>query len=147
SYPRLAFSPDGSRVAATEIGRAVVLDRATGRKVLDVRDLGGQGGPPGWSADGSRLAFTLPVAVGDGFKWDVRVCDVPTGATTLQFRPPEIANTLALSADGSRVFLSQISPFTEKRRNEIQVWDGRTGTLLRAIDAGKRYVTSLAALP
>ncbi|HUF38545.1 MAG TPA: protein kinase [Anaerolineales bacterium] len=136
AYHSLAYSPDGSRLAASSDEYSVIsLDAATGQEVFTVGYLGDGtvlGSLITYSPDGAVLA----VGEGDGGLW---ILDAASGETLMNLvGHSDRFNALVFSPDGTRIA-------TANSDDSIRMWDAGNGELLYTLDsfagvAGGNYV-------
>ncbi len=123
---RLAFSPDGSLLAAavgiaSQPGEVCLWDLSSGRKRYT---LGGHSGLVtglAFSPDGRRIASIS--SFGTANVTEVKVWDAATGQELLhlkRLRPPGQANAISFGANGRRLIASFI---TTSREDVLQSWD------------------------
>lgn len=117
---RLArFAPDGTRIVAFTYGPVQLWDSTSGRQVAEFKtELVGAGS---FSPDGRRLLMLGPTRADPA----PRVVDVRSGQALLRLEGEPFASS-AFSPDGTRIITA---------RDDIRIWDGGTGRLLRTIDA------------
>jgi WD40 repeat protein len=128
----IAYSPDGSRLAASAWDVVIVWDAATGRQTLSVPGAGGHG-PVAFSPDGKRLA-----AIKDHRA--VKLWDVRTGQETLTLLGQANPFSLAFSPDGKRLA-------TDSQDGSVKLWDTTTGEEILTLRTGVSQVNSLAFSP
>ena len=145
SLHSLAFSPDGTLLAAEDKYEVSLWEVATGRLVrrmegtLCVEALA-------FTPDGTQLIAT------PGFEGDVRVWDVATGrlSRTLPGRVGA-TGTLAISKDGRLVATGGGSSANASQRagpdHSIKIWELKTGKLLRGLPGHGGTPTGLAFTP
>jgi WD40 repeat protein len=118
----VAYSPDGSRLAAADMeGTVWVWDAATGQRVFSLRGHRGPVHQVAFSRDGTRLASgsedrTIKV-------WDLatgREIRTLTGHTRLVY-------SVAFSPDGQRLASGTGGVMLNKRADELKIWDLATG--------------------
>ncbi len=137
---RIAFSPDGARLALVGFGGLMIWDAAAGPEVLTLhtgREVMGLD----YSPDGRRLA------VADS-EDAVRVRDAATGRVLLTLAVPDWSMGLALSAvkfspDGTRL-AAACGTSTSGR---VAIWDTTTGRLVARLDGHTSFVFNLAFSP
>jgi WD40 repeat protein len=146
-FTPLAFSPDGTRIAAAgrprpERTEVAVWDVATGREVLRLR------GHMGWldclafSPDGQRIASCSSDGRGAG---DLRIWDARTGDPMVTIRGHDATvSAVVFSPDGRRISSAGHSP---SGRNEVHFWDAETGLELLTVGTDVRGMVSLAFSP
>src|SRR5262249_36500899 len=135
----LAYSPDGTRIAAggyRRVPRLRVWDAETGAAQLDLRGLPGGCDQVGFRGDGSRL-----IAMGSGTiqEWDVSALRARSGASwpigendpgmgtgVNAGLPLQDASLLALSDDGSRLAVV-VSDSESRLLPQVTVLDTGTG--------------------
>jgi WD40 repeat protein len=128
----LAFSPDGSRVAAALGGSAILWDwkAGTSRRVLDAA--GASLGTVAFSPDGTLLAVGATNLLGSGS--GVRVWDLAADRLRVEWRGAgQSVTRLAFSPDGKR--LATVGA-TSSQQGLLKLWD---------IDSGREVFS--AALP
>jgi WD40 repeat protein len=127
---RIAYSPDGSRLAASAWDVVIVWDAATGRHTLSIPRAGG---PVAFSPDGQRLA-----AIKDHRA--VTLWDARTGQEMLTLLGKAGLFGLAFSPDGKRLA-------TDSRDGSVKVWDTTTGEEILTLRTGVSQVNTLAFSP
>ncbi|HEX8990727.1 MAG TPA: WD40 repeat domain-containing protein, partial [Anaerolineales bacterium] len=118
---RLAFNPDGKRLAITAQNDVKIIDASSGRPMITFSGHTAEVMAVAFSADGSRLA------TGSGDKtakiWDAStgklLLDLPAGRT-------DMVTSIEFSPDGTRIA-------TASDTKIIKIWDGATGQLLLAV--------------
>jgi WD40 repeat protein len=131
----LAVSPDGSRVAWNASGGVRVLDVASSRVLLDVKEA--ILNVAAFNADGSRIAW-------GGTMGSVRVWDVDANREVLTIRDAgDRLGLLAFSPDGSRL-AGAVGPVYV--HGEVKVWDAGDGRELLSLK-GQRTVQDIAFSP
>ncbi len=136
SYAKMQLSPDGTQLAVVTRDNLLVLDFATGEKIIDVpaRRLGSV--LPLYSANGSRLLVYKtsepPVlAVYDTANWKV-VTTIPIPNTS----------SIAFSPDGKRVLtVEKATPV------KLLVWDADTGKQVDRLEETYEYIYGIAIAP
>jgi WD40 repeat protein len=141
-FVRVAFSPDGSRIAASSADKSVkILDLATGRELFKLRGHTEVVRNLAFSPDGGRLASASG-------RWDSRepgqlkIWNLANGNLLLDLtgHTAEV-NSVAFGPDG-RILVSGSLDGT------IKLWDGPTGREIRTIRSGHRGgVKSVAISP
>jgi WD40 repeat protein len=119
----VAWSPDGSRLAATDqCGNLRIWSLSTGRLVYKASGLGDNVEAAGFSPDGKRLILTQASTPGS-----VTVIDSRTGRTQL--------NLVGIIATVDRAFFSPDGRFiaTSSEDGMVRIWNAQTGALLRTI--------------
>jgi len=125
----VAFSPDGSVLAATSFaGELVMWDWRTGAVRPAVKGIG-RVKCFAFTPDG-RCFATAPWVEGGG----ITLRDLATGEVKARFGSREDFNSLAFSPDGSLLAASDHS---------IQLWDVRTGEIRGRLDQGGRWVKTI----
>jgi serine/threonine protein kinase/WD40 repeat protein len=130
----LAVSPDGTRVAWNFAGGVRVLDTASGRVVLDVKEA--IVNAASFNADGSRIAW--------GTATSVRVWDVAAARQILAI--PDAGGPVGLlvfSPDGTRL-AGAVGPVYV--HGEVKIWDAATGSAEQTL-IGYQSVQDLAFSP
>ncbi len=133
---RVAYSPDGTRLAAVsgEIGkpgRIILWNVQTGETVYSLPTANGINAKLVFSHDGQRIA----VSSGDaGPRSEVQIRDASTGADQHKIDvAPEQADDLAFSPDDTELaaaFGSNQLFASNRKFGEIRVWNSATGKLL-----------------
>lgn len=128
---RVAFSPDGTRLASTGgNGTLKVWDCASGQETLALK------GHTGWvlgvafGPEGKQL-------VSGGTDRTVRVWDLATGQETLSLNANALVMSVSLSADGKRVAAATKEP-------SVKIWDATNGKALHTLKGHTADVTSVA---
>ncbi len=140
SVRRLAFSPDGCRIATIGAAdRAVVIwDAATGRDLLSLHGHPGEVWNLDFRADGQALA-----SVGTGM---IRVWQAPGRQRTAESGRlilrghEERVDALAFSGDGRRIA-------TASWDRTVRVWDPATGQLIQTLRGAAGALTCVAIAP
>jgi WD40 repeat protein len=135
----VAFSPDGSRIAAAcGRGTVKVWDVVTGREVLTFKPHAVPISQVVFSPDGSRIATVSE----DG---TAKVCDAAAGRPqrTLKGRAGAL-NSLAFSPDGLRIATTE---FVADKPGLVQVWQLATGQPALTLRGHTREVTCVAFSP
>ncbi len=143
----VAFSPDGKQLATTDGGSSVRLWEAETGKVAGTLDSGGGAASvrcAAYSKDGKQL-----IAGAEG--GNVRVWDVASGRQLHQARGRSVpALGVAFSPDG-KTFAAGYGDWQDGRRDgiagEIDLWDAKSGKMLRRIGAGMSPVQAIAFAP
>jgi WD40 repeat protein len=120
SVQRVAFSPDGKRVASGDWnGRVLVWNARTGITQFELHAHSDRVNGLAYSPDGKRL-------VSAGFDKMVKVWDAATGKPLLSFQAHNHgwATALAISPDGKRFATASIS-------RSIKIWNADDGRLLQ----------------
>jgi WD40 repeat protein/serine/threonine protein kinase/DNA-binding winged helix-turn-helix (wHTH) protein len=142
----VAFSPDGSQVAAglweTNVGDGQILlwETSTGRlmRILDERPRSGAGGDhPIVDLDYSRDGTLLASASFDG---TATVWDLATGEERLTLRPHAIVVSAAFSPDGRLLATSGTD-------GTVKLWDVQTGARIRTLHGHLGTVVRVAFSP
>ncbi len=137
---RLAFSPDGRRIATIGLtDRAVIIwDAATGRDLLSLHGHPGEVWDLAFRADGEALA-----TVGNGgiHVWQAprRERSAEPGQLILRGHTDRV-DALAFSADSHRIA-------TASWDRTVRVWDPSTGGLIRTLQGANGALTGLAIAP
>jgi WD40 repeat protein len=134
----MAFSPDGTRVAAvvrpsdapradSPSGELIIYDAATGQQLHAISVIQGLTPRSAFSPDGARIGVVSQKA-GNGFESEVKVWDVASGqlvlALPVAFGGAMSATSVAFSPDGKALAaVGQASP----TRTELYVWDIPSG--------------------
>jgi WD40 repeat protein/transcriptional regulator with XRE-family HTH domain len=100
-YSRLAFSPDGTRLAATDVRQVKIWDTVSGKELLTIPDLYSDIYALAYSPDGTRIAYGDELAT-------TYVADAVTGKTifplaTIGGNVGNGVRVLAYSQDGLRL--------------------------------------------
>jgi WD40 repeat protein/serine/threonine protein kinase len=121
--PPLAFSPDGSRLAAVSGSRILVWNAASGAETGRWNGPAGVGLSVAFRPDGRRLA----AVIGDYQKMgELIVCDLTTGGLRNLGRG---YGGVVYNPDGSR-FAGHIDPLGASKTSQIGLWDAETGRSL-----------------
>ena len=134
---RLAYSPDGSRIASGRIGTVRILDAETGQLLLTLPGTRGTITSVAYSPDGSKVA----AGSADGL---VHVWDANTGQRLRTLTGIHgifnIVYSVAYSPDGSRIASGNLD-------GTVRILDADTGQLLRTLEGHTRSVYSMAYSP
>lgn len=144
---RLAFSPNGSRLAAYNDSTLVLLSVPGLRRLATARLSPGQGSAPApldWSPDGSLLAAGVGAPTGQGST----ALDILDGRTLAVLRtltiggtfPTTLVGAAAWSPRGTQVALAGLS-------GVAAVYDARFGRKLRSLDHALNSIDTLAWSP
>jgi WD40 repeat protein/transcriptional regulator with XRE-family HTH domain len=119
-YTRLAFSPDGAHLAATDVRQVKIWEVASGKELLTI--------PDRFNFDVSALTYSpdgVHIAYADGFF--TYIADVLTGKTIFSLKNNAgAARALTYTQDGLRLaIVSGVST-----NNNMEVWDAETGKQL-----------------
>ena len=117
-YTRLAFSPDGARLAATDVRQVKIWEVVSGKELLIIPDHFSDISALAYSPDGKKIAY------GDGFG-STYIADAVTGKTIFGLVPMSgsevgAVRALAYSRDGMRLATLFIN-------NVVGVWDTELG--------------------
>jgi eukaryotic-like serine/threonine-protein kinase len=123
----VCWHADGTRLAVCSALTTIVLDTATGNRLLTLSD-GGAGWSVTWSPDGKWLA------TGGTFSW-ARITDAATGMTMTVGRHEGTVSCVAWSPDGRRLVSSSLGDGTVKVGDvqsgaEVQSFRGHAGAVL-----------------
>jgi WD40 repeat protein len=131
----IAFSPDGSLLAAGDIEKRIKLfDVKTAKALRKLEDLGVAVTSLAFSPDGSLLASA-------GKEKVVRLWDVKTGQLLKTLDGHTLAvSDVAFSPDGSLLASSGYDKV-------IQLWDVKTGEIVKTLTGHEDSVTALAFAP
>ena len=144
----IAFSPDGSMLAATDYLGVHLLDARTGKPIRDLVEA---------RARMSSLVFSADVRVlatgseGFGFGNTIRVWDTTTGKRLCAIKVPHDRTAyVALSADGKTLACwgssLQDNQLFDSPSNKVQLWDAANNRLLRQIACvGRVLAVALSA--
>jgi WD40 repeat protein len=139
---RVAFSPDGARVATGSYDKTVkVWDVKTGATLLDLKGFSSLVASLAFSPDGTRL-----VAGGDT---PVKVWDAQTGTVLLELKGhPGDAAHVAFSPDGTRIVAGgSRKGGSDAGQGVATVWDAATGTALYELGGHTIFLDSVAFTP
>ena len=137
---RVAFSPDGARLALVGFGGVMIWDATPGPEVMTIHaPLQLQG--LAYSPDGRRLAIADSEDA-------VRVRDAATGRVLLTLPVPDWSIGLALSdvrfsPDGRRL----AATFGNASSGSVALWDATTGRLEARLDGHAYFVFNVAFSP
>jgi WD40 repeat protein len=87
----VAFSPDGSQIAAGSVGEVRVYNTTDGKRVLTLSGHRGSIHAIAYSPDGTRIAT-------GGFDGKVRLFDAKSGSLVKEFVPVPITSSAAAAA-------------------------------------------------
>jgi WD40 repeat protein/serine/threonine protein kinase/DNA-binding XRE family transcriptional regulator len=132
AHQRLAFSPDGARLATCANDTVTVWDAVSGQALLTISNQSNEVGSVAFSPDGLRLATGSQ----DG---TVKLWVATTGKEllTLAGHTYQIEG-LAFSPDGTRLASGS---------GDVKVWDVATGKPLLTLTSYNSFVTSVAYSP
>ncbi|OXM68678.1 WD40 repeat domain-containing protein [Amycolatopsis vastitatis] len=129
---RIAWSPDGTRLAAASRGRVVLWDVELRRRVAGPPSAGERTvfGPVAWSPDGKRLAALSVGEHAELFLWD-------TGTWRLRREPsapgePGWAPALAWSPDSATLAYPSAAP------GSVELYDVASGRIVRSLPPQER---------
>jgi WD40 repeat protein len=132
----VAYSPDGTRLAAAAGSAVVVWEAATGRELLTLRGHADSVFCVAFSPTGQAIA-----SAGDGADRTVRVWDAQTGRETLTLRGPSDGfRALAFRPDGARLAAGG-------RDRTLRVWDLATGREVLTRPGYREPIWALAYSP
>jgi WD40 repeat protein len=143
----LAFSPDGSMLAASDYLGVHLLNARTGKPIRDLLKQRARMVSLDFSADGRVLAAG---SEGFGFGNTVRVWETTTGKRPCNFKVPHDRTAyVALSADGKTLACwgtnMQEGPF-DSPGARLQLWDIKNNRMLRQIPCGGQiWATAFSA--
>ncbi len=130
---RLAWSPDGSRLATTG-AEVVIWDGKTGERLLTIETLASY--YVAWSPDGTR------VVTGGASGGAAQVWDVATGSLVHTLQGPGSSHEVAWSPDGTRIATGHSG-----RDAAVQIWDAGTGQSLYSLRLAAHTSAALAFSP
>ncbi len=120
----LSMNRDGTRIAATNSsGELVIIDTASGEKILHTKINGGAIAECDFSADGKRIALA------GGWRGTVLILDVDTGRETMKLATKSRFTSRAkYDASGNYLFETNWIKTT-------RVWDVRSGEMVLSVPA------------
>jgi WD40 repeat protein len=140
---RVAFSPDGKRLASTG-GKVRVWDAQTGQKLVSLQGLTGRVRSVAFSPDGKH------VASGSGKTVQVLDAQPSPNPLTLPLTGANRMVSVAFSPDGRRLATGNLGLLQGEPVGEAKVWDLQTGRQLFTLNTGggplhKRIVYDLGS--
>ncbi|MEK6407385.1 MAG: serine/threonine-protein kinase [Acidobacteriota bacterium] len=130
----LAFSPDGSTLAAADDdGKLKLWDSATGNELATLSGHDAATLSVAWSHDGRKLATASSDTT-------VKLWDAATGQALTLTGHTKRVNAAAFSPDGKQLA-------TGSDDGTMRLWDASTGTELMTIQSGAKWVRCLAFSP
>ena len=132
----LAWSPDGTRIAATVFGEKAIRiwSAATGRQIASFPSPMGSASDIAWSHDGTRLALAHSDET-------AQVWDVQTGANIVHYRGhTDGVRSIAWSPDDTRLV-------TASNDKTVQLWDAATGKHIYTYRGHTDWATSASWSP
>jgi WD40 repeat protein len=131
----IAFSPDGSLLAAGDVDKKIKLfDVKTAKAIRTLRDTGTIAQRMAFSPDGSLLASA-------GKEKAIRLWDVPTGQLLKTLAGHTLAvSDVAFSPDGALLASSGYDGL-------INLWDAKTGKIVKTLNGHDDAVTAVAFAP
>jgi WD40 repeat protein len=146
SITSVAFSPDGTRIAATSavgersVGQVNVWDAKTGTALFEVKGFLDSVQGLVFSPDGARFTTGSRNQVQTATVWDAR-----TGTALVQMKGgPGPVTSVAFSADGDRIITAGGE---DELPGAATVWDAQTGAPLVELKGLKEGVNSVAFSP
>ncbi len=129
-----AFSPDGSKLAATGSGLpATVFETASGRKLAELPGMGGRVGSLGFTSEGERLIVPFE----DGPIYDWRFDRPVEPSAPLDAHGKNEVWSLVCSRDGTTL----VSAGDDHR---VNLWDPRDGRLRTTLEGHESLVAAVA---
>jgi len=134
SYKRIAWAPDGSRLALIVGGNSVGIWKFGAEsfdKIIPISEKDSEIDELEWSPDGSRIAATL------SHESDY-IVDVSSGnVICLEREPRRAVHATSWSPDGTR--LANVVGSLH-----VKIWDAKSGTELQKLSGHERWITDIA---
>jgi WD40 repeat protein len=133
SGDRVAFSPDGTRLAMGNGSVVSVSEVRTGQELLTLRGDAVRVLSVTFSPDGTRLASSCELER----SCEVKVWNAQTGVELITLKGQGEVNSVAFSPDGARLV-------TGSAESAVKVWDAHTGQELLTLKGHTGSVSSVA---